>query len=65
MRRHSEARSIRPTVVNVVKPLEERHAVNKVEARTSEGANVVDDEIDGVRLSTDRSVELSRFRSAQ
>ena len=47
-------------IEDVVESLEERHAVNEVEARASEGANVVDDKVDGVRPPTNLCVKLPK-----
>ena len=45
-------------VVHVVEPLEERVAVNEVEALARVRAEVGGDEVDGVGIATNRSVEL-------
>lgn len=60
MRCFSETRSVICAVIHVVEPLKERHAVNEVEARASEGANVVDDKVDGVRPPTNLCVKLPK-----
>ena len=60
MRCCSKTCSVISAVVHVVEPLKERHAVNEVEARASEGANVVDDKVDGVRPPTNLCVKLPK-----
>ena len=45
-------------VVDVVEPLEERVAVDEVEALARVRAEVGGDEVDGVGVATNRSVEL-------
>ena len=45
-------------VVDVVEPLEERVAVDEVEALARVRAEVGGDEVDGVGVATKRSVEL-------
>ena len=42
-----------------VEPLEEDHAVDEVEAGTGDLANVAEDEVDDVGITTESSVELA------
>ena len=48
-------------VKDVVETLQERHAINEVEAFAAQATKVVHDEVDGVSLPADSSVKLERF----
>ncbi len=50
-------------VEHVVEPLEERHAVDKVESFAAIGSKVPYDEEDRVGVAANRSVELSPAKS--
>lgn len=52
-------------VEDVVETLEERHAVDEVEAFTAQTAQVVHDEVHRVGLSADCSVELQQISTLQ
>lgn len=56
-----EADAVVPGVEHVVESLEERHAVDEVEARARRGTDVVDDEVDVAWRAANRGVQLRKI----
>ena len=46
-------------VEHVVEPLEERHAIDEVEAFPTRGANVANDEVDAARTASNKGVQVT------
>ena len=52
------------SVIDVVETLQESHAVDKVQALTTRAPKICDNEVDALRVTTNRRVQLSQSISA-